>query len=98
MQHPQPDDWVIATGESHSVRELCEKAFALAGLDYRDFVKLDPRYLRPTEVDDLRGDASKARAALGWQPRTTFDELVAMMVASDLELAAAEAWAKTRSG
>ena len=98
MQHPRPDDWVIATGQSHSVRELCEKAFALAGLDYRDFVKLDPRYLRPTEVDDLRGDASKARAALGWQPRTTFDELVAMMVASDLELAASEAWAKKRSG
>ena len=98
MQHPRPDDWVIATGQSHSVRELCEKAFALAGLDYRDFVKLDPRYLRPTEVDDLCGDASKARAALGWQPRTTFDELVAMMVASDLELAASEAWAKKRSG
>jgi GDPmannose 4,6-dehydratase len=98
LQHDQPSDWVIATGESHTVRELCEKAFALAGLDYREFVKLDPRYLRPAEVDDLRGDSSRARAELGWQPRTSFDQLVTMMVDSDLELAAGEAWAKKRSG
>ncbi len=98
LQHARPDDWVIATGESHSVRELCEKAFALVGLDSREFVKLDPRYLRPSEVDDLCGDASRARAELGWQPRTSFDELITMMVASDLELAAGEAWARKRSG
>jgi len=90
MQHDKPDDYVVATGESHTVRELCEVAFAHAGLDYREFVKLDPRYLRPAEVDHLAGDSSKARRVLGWRPSVTFTGLVRMMVDSDLELAAKE--------
>jgi GDPmannose 4,6-dehydratase len=91
MQHEQPDDYVVATGECHSVREFCELAFSRLGLDYREFVRNDPRYLRPTEVDDLRGDASKARRILGWRPKIDFADLVALMVDSDLELARAEA-------
>jgi GDPmannose 4,6-dehydratase len=91
MQQDKPDDFVVATGESHSVRELCEEAFGNVGLDYRDFVQLDPRYLRPSEVDHLQGDASKARKALGWAPRTSFKELIKLMVESDLELARREA-------
>ena len=91
VQSDTPDDFVVATGESHSVRELCEEAFGNLGLDYRDFVKLDPRYLRPSEVDHLEGDASKARKALGWAPRTSFKELIKLMVESDLELARKEA-------
>jgi GDPmannose 4,6-dehydratase len=90
LQQPEPDDYVIATGASHTVRELCEAAFGQVGLDYRDFVEKDPRYHRPTEVDDLRGDASKARQRLGWSPRTTFRELVRLMMDSDLELAERE--------
>jgi GDPmannose 4,6-dehydratase len=90
LQQPEPDDFVVATGESHSVRELCEAAFGHVGLDWRDFVEKDPRYHRPTEVDDLRGDASKARARLGWAPRTTFAELVRLMMDSDLALAERE--------
>src|SRR5512141_1907098 len=69
LQQPHGDDFVIATGESHTVRELCEEAFAFVGLDYREFVDVDPRYFRPTEVDHLLGDASKARERLGWRPR-----------------------------
>ncbi len=91
MQHGQPDDYVVATGESHSVRELCEEAFGCAQLDYREFVRTDPRYFRPSEVEALQGDASKARKTLGWQPTVTFKQLVRMMVDSDLALAAAEA-------
>ncbi len=91
LQQDKPDDFVVATGESHSVRELCEEAFGNVGLDYRDFVQLDPRYLRPSEVDHLQGDASKARKALGWAPRTSFKELIKLMVESDLELARKEA-------
>jgi GDPmannose 4,6-dehydratase len=91
VQHDRPEDFVVATGESHSVRELCEEAFGKLDLDYRDFVKLDPRYLRPAEVDHLLGDASKARSALGWKPRTTFQQLIALMVETDLELARREA-------
>jgi GDPmannose 4,6-dehydratase len=94
MQQPAPDDYVVATGESHSVRELCEEAFGHAGLDYRDFVKLDPRYLRPAEVDHLLGDSAKARKALGWKPKTSFKELIQLMVESDLELARREARAR----
>jgi len=90
VQHPAAEDFVVATGESHSVRELCEEAFGHAGLDYRDFVKLDPRYLRPAEVDHLRGDATKARRVLGWRPELSFRELVRMMVDSDVELARRE--------
>jgi len=91
VQHDSPDDFVVATGESHSVRELCEEAFGKLDLDYRDFVRLDPRYLRPAEVDHLLGDSAKARRLLGWRPRTTFKELIALMVESDLELARSEA-------
>ena len=90
LQQPQGDDYVVATGEAHSVRELCEVAFSHVGLDYREFVETDPRYYRPTEVDDLRGDPSKARAKLGWAPRTTFEELVRLMMDADLELAERE--------
>jgi GDPmannose 4,6-dehydratase len=91
MQAPNADDFVVATGESHTVRELCEVAFSRAGLDYREFVTLDPRYLRPAEVDALRGDATKARTTLGWKPSVTFRELIHMMVDSDLALAREEA-------
>jgi len=87
VQHPVADDFVVATGESHTVREFCELAFAQVGMDYRDFVKLDPRYLRPSEVDHLAGDATKARRMLGWRPEISFGDLVRMMVDSDLELA-----------
>jgi GDPmannose 4,6-dehydratase len=84
LQQGEPDDFVIATGETHSVRELCELAFAEADLDYREFVKIDERYYRPAEVDQLIGDASKARRVLEWEPSYTFRELIKEMVASDL--------------
>jgi GDPmannose 4,6-dehydratase len=90
LQQPRGDDYVVATGEAHSVRELCERAFAHVGLDYRKHVDIDPRYYRPTEVDFLLGDASKAREKLGWTPRTSFEELVRLMMEADLELAARE--------
>jgi GDPmannose 4,6-dehydratase len=91
VQADRAGDYVVATGESHSVRELCEVAFAHAGLDYRELVKIDPRYLRPAEVDHLRGDASRARADLGWRPKLGFAELVRLMTESDLRLAEEEA-------
>ena len=84
LQLPNPDDFVIASGEAHSVRELCEIAFAEADLDYREFVKVDQRYYRPSEVDQLVGDASKARRVLGWEPTYTFRALVKEMVSADL--------------
>jgi GDPmannose 4,6-dehydratase len=84
LQQSQPDDYVIATGESHSVRELVEVAFEHAGLDWKRYVRLDPKFLRPAEVDHLIGDASKARAALGWQPEIDFPALVRMMVDADV--------------
>ena len=90
VQAESPDDYVIGTGETHSVREFAELAFARAGLDYRDFVKLDERYLRPAEVDVLLADPSKARERLGWQPKVGFRQLVERMVDSDMELAARE--------
>jgi GDPmannose 4,6-dehydratase len=90
LQQEKPDDYVIATGEMISVRDFCEKAFAHVDLDYRDFVEIDPRYFRPAEVEQLLGDASKARKALGWKPRTSVSELVAMMVEHDLEMARRE--------
>jgi GDPmannose 4,6-dehydratase len=86
LQHSVPDDFVIATGESHSVREFVERAFTRVGLDWEQFVKIDPRYYRPSEVDDLCGDASKARRVLGWSPRTTFAQLVDLMVDADIQL------------
>jgi GDPmannose 4,6-dehydratase len=82
----EPDDFVIATGESHSVREFVETAFAMLDLDWQEYVEIDPRYFRPTEVDALRGDASKAVESLGWSPGTSFEELVRIMVDADLNL------------
>ncbi len=91
LQQDEPDDYVIATGETHSVREFLELAFRQVGLPWAQFVETDPRYLRPSEVDLLLGDAGKAREKLGWQPRTSFPELVRLMVESDWELAGGEA-------
>lgn len=85
LQHDKPDDYVIATGETHSVREFLEEAFKYVGLDYKKYVKFDERYLRPAEVDVLIGDASKAKKQLGWKPKTTFKELVKIMVDADVE-------------
>ncbi len=84
LQDPSADDYVIATGEMHSVRELCEITFGLAGLDWQRHVRIDERYLRPTEVDELCGDATKARKRFGWAPTTTFHDLVRMMLTHDL--------------
>jgi GDPmannose 4,6-dehydratase len=86
LQHSEPDDFVVATGETHSVREFCELAFGEVGLDYRDFVVEDPQFYRPAEVDLLVGDASRAHKILGWQPTSTFKQLVSEMVANDLAL------------
>jgi GDPmannose 4,6-dehydratase len=83
LQQDRPDDYVIATGETHTVRELVEVAFAEVGLDWHEHVEIDPRYYRPTEVDALCGDATKARRLLGWQPATTFAALVRRMVEAD---------------
>lgn len=96
LQKPieNPPDLVVATGECHSVREFCERAFACVDLDYRDYVEINPKYYRPSEVDTLIGRADNARRLLGWEPRTTFNELVDMMVNSDLELARQEAVAR----
>jgi GDPmannose 4,6-dehydratase len=85
LQQDEPDDYVIATGKTHSVRELCEVAFGYLGLDYRDYVVSDPKFYRPAEVDQLVGDASKARRVLGWQPRVSFEELIHIMVDADTE-------------
>ena len=90
LQQESPGDYVIATGESHSVQEFCEEAFGLLDLDWRQFVRHDPRYERPSEVDLLLGDPAKARQVLGWQPRVTFRALVRMMVEADLRLARRE--------
>jgi GDPmannose 4,6-dehydratase len=84
LQQSRPDDYVIATGEMHSVREFAEAAFALVGLDWKRYIDIDPRYFRPAEVDELRGDASKAAQQLGWRPLTGFEELVRIMLAADL--------------
>ena len=87
LQQDEPDDYVIATGETHSVREFCEEAFGCVGLDWKDFVKVDPKYFRPAEVDLLLGDSSKAQRVLGWKPRVTFKDLARLMVEADLESA-----------
>jgi GDPmannose 4,6-dehydratase len=84
LQQDEPDDYVIATGEMHSVQELVETAFGLVGLDWQDFVRMDPRYQRPNEVDALCGDNSKARRKLGWAPRVSFRELIQIMLEEDL--------------
>jgi len=85
LQQDKPDDYVIATGESHSVRDVLDIAFGTLGLDWQKFVELDPRYLRPTEVDHLRGDATKAREKLGWKPKMSFEQLITTMVRADEE-------------
>jgi GDPmannose 4,6-dehydratase len=86
LQQDQPDDYVVATGETHSVREFLEESFRYAGLDWTKYVELDPRYLRPSEVDLLIGDASKAKLQLNWEPKTKFKELVRLMVDADIQL------------
>ncbi|MGA1391908.1 MAG: GDP-mannose 4,6-dehydratase [Phycisphaerales bacterium] len=90
LQQPEADDYVIATGRMISVKQFGEMAFAHLGLDFADFVETDPKYFRPAEVDELLGDASKAKAKLGWEPRTSVEDLAAMMVEHDLELAERE--------
>jgi GDPmannose 4,6-dehydratase len=90
LQHNEPDDFVVATGEAYSVREFLDAAFERANLDWHEYVELDPRYLRPTEVDHLMGDPSKAKKTLGWTRTVTFPELVNMMVDQDIELAKQE--------
>ncbi|MEA3487360.1 MAG: GDP-mannose 4,6-dehydratase, partial [Thermodesulfobacteriota bacterium] len=90
LQQDKPDDFVIATGETHSVREFVERVFEKLDLDYRRYVEIDERYFRPTEVDVLLGDSTRAQKALGWKPRTTFDQLIDMMIKTDLELAEKE--------
>jgi GDPmannose 4,6-dehydratase len=86
LQQDQPEDFVIATGESHTVREFLDLAFERVGLEWGKYVEVDPRYYRPSEVDHLRGDASKAERVLGWKPRTRFRELVELMVDADMQL------------
>ena len=86
LQHDEPDDFVIATGEAHTPREFCRLAFDHLGLDWEQYVEVDPRYFRPAEVDHLLGDATKARKVLGWEPRTRFDDLVKIMVEADMQL------------
>ncbi|HEY0430512.1 MAG TPA: GDP-mannose 4,6-dehydratase [Pyrinomonadaceae bacterium] len=85
LQQPVADDFVVASGESHTVREFCELAFSEVGLDYKDYVRVDERFYRPAEVESLIGDAKKARSVLGWQPTYTFPELVREMVQNDLQ-------------
>jgi GDPmannose 4,6-dehydratase len=86
LQQEKPDDYVIATGQTHSVRRLLEVAFSHVGLDYQNHVEIDPELLRPADVQHLRGDCAKARRTLGWHPDVTFEKLVEMMVDSDLQL------------
>ena len=86
LQQPEPDDYVVATEETHSIRELCEEAFGYLDLDWQEYVGQDPRFMRPAEVDLLVGDAGKARRVLGWEPRIDFRQLVRIMVDSDLAL------------
>jgi len=90
LQHDKADDFVIATGRSYSVREFVELAFGELDVDWSKHVEIDPRYFRPSEVDHLQGNSAKARKALGWVPKTSFTELVKLMVAGDLELARQE--------
>ncbi len=85
LQQPEPDDYVVASGASHTVRDFCERAFAEVGLEYQDYVKVDERFYRPAEVDLLVGDAAKSRRVLGWQPQYTFEQMITEMVHADLE-------------
>jgi GDPmannose 4,6-dehydratase len=90
LQQDEPDDYVVATGESHSVREFVAEVFKYLDLDWPEYVETDPRYFRPSEVDMLQGDASKARKVLRWEPKVTFKELVRIMTDADLKLAERE--------
>ncbi len=85
LQQKNPDDYLVATGESHSVREFCEETFGYLGMDYKKYVKIDQKFFRPHDVLHLEGDASKAKQILGWKPKTTFKDLVKMMVDADFE-------------
>ena len=98
LQAEEPDDYVISTGETHSVREFLDEAFGHLNLDWKDYVEIDPLYYRPAEVDVLRGDAAKARRVLGWKPKVTFEALVRLMVDHDLELARQETETQKTSG
>ena len=98
IQADEPDDYVIATGESHSVKDFLDQAFGYLDLDWKEHVDIDPRYYRPAEVDVLMGDASKARRVLGWEPTISFNQLVTLMVDHDLELATQEAGQSTGDG
>jgi len=91
LQQDQPDDYVVATNETHSVKEFCQEAFALLGLDWEKYVKYDQRYERPSEVDQLIGNPAKAKKQLGWSPKVLFKDLVKIMVEHDLDLAKREA-------
>jgi len=90
LQQDNPDDYVIALGETHSVSEFVEKVFQKLDLDYREYVEVDPRYFRPTEVDVLLGDSSKARKNLNWEPKVSFEALIDMMIQADMDLASRE--------
>jgi GDPmannose 4,6-dehydratase len=90
LQQEEADDFVVATGETHTVREFCERAFGEVGLDYEEYVRIDERFLRPAEVDILVGDATKARERLGWEPECTFADMIKEMVETDLATAAGE--------
>jgi GDPmannose 4,6-dehydratase len=91
LQQEKPDDYVVATGETHSIKEFLEEAFGYAGLDYQKYVEIDPKFMRPAEVDHLLGDSSKARKVLGWKPSVDFRGLVRLMVDADLKLVGLEA-------
>ena len=90
MQHSIPDDWVLATGETHTVSEFLDIAFSEIGFNPKEYIEIDSKYLRPNEVNHLLGDPSKAKKELGWNPKTSFNELVKMMVEEDIKLAEQE--------
>jgi len=94
LQQDEPEDYVIATGETHSIRELLEEAFSYVGLDWRKYLEIDQRYYRPAEVDLLIGDSSKAKGKLGWEAKTKFKDLVRLMIDADMEAAKKEAHMK----
>ena len=98
LQQDKPDDFVIATGETHSVSEFCEEAFKYVGLDWKEYVEIDPRYFRPAEVDLLIGDPSKAKRVLGWEPKTKFKDLVHLMVDADIKVLADQLAGKVEVG
>ncbi len=85
LQQGKPDDYVLATGETHSIRKFCQEAFGYFQMNYQDYVEIDPKYYRPAEVDALQGDASKAKKVLGWEPKVRFKELVKIMVEAELK-------------